>query len=171
MPNFQNGKIYKIVSENMPGVIYYGSTTQTLKQRMSQHKELKYSSRVLIKAGNYHILEIEKYPCESKKQLIARERNYIKNNPCINYCIPGRTQKEWRIDNLKVIKQKAKIQYEKNATQICAKQRAYTKANAEEISKRKKIYSDKNRENINAKQRAYTKWNRSMDGLNRIDVF
>jgi predicted GIY-YIG superfamily endonuclease len=36
MPNYQNSKIYKIRC-NTTGLVYIGSTTQSLKQRLDQH--------------------------------------------------------------------------------------------------------------------------------------
>jgi hypothetical protein len=47
---------------------------------------------------------IENYPCESKKELEQREAWYIRENPCVNQCIPGRTGKEWRDENRERLK-------------------------------------------------------------------
>ena len=35
---YQNAKIYKIINDDLPNLIYYGSTIQTLKRRFSEHK-------------------------------------------------------------------------------------------------------------------------------------
>ena len=40
MPNYQNGKIYKLVCDD-PEKIYIGSTTQRLSARLSSHKKKK----------------------------------------------------------------------------------------------------------------------------------
>jgi len=38
---------------------------------------------------------VEKYRCETKDELHARERYYIENNKCVNKVIPTRTTKEY----------------------------------------------------------------------------
>ena len=38
MPNYQNSKIYKIISPSNPELVYYGSTTKKLCYRMCDHK-------------------------------------------------------------------------------------------------------------------------------------
>lgn len=110
MPNYQNGKIYKLVS-NVSDKVYYGSTTQSLSLRKSGHKKTynkikkgdvkrgKVSSFDLFEEGDVDIVLIENFPCESKEELHARERHYIENNECLNKNIPGRTRKEWKEQN------------------------------------------------------------------------
>ena len=70
MPNYQNGKIYKICSYNSDDV-YYGSTCLKLCQRLAKHvsdwkiyhKRNKQTNRTtsfsIIDQGNYYI-ELEK---------------------------------------------------------------------------------------------------------------
>jgi hypothetical protein len=108
MPNFANSKIYKMVSFNLPGLPYYGSTTQTLSKRKGKHVSdfKKYgldgggcTSRIVMAAGDYDIIWVEDFPCERKDQLKARERYYIENNVCVNKNIPGRTRAEWEEAN------------------------------------------------------------------------
>lgn len=98
MPNYQNGKVYKIVN-NENNEIYVGSTAiKYLSNRMGQHrskyrlwkagKESKISSCDMFeKCGleNCRVILIENYPCNSKDALRAREDYWIKNTPnCIN---------------------------------------------------------------------------------------
>ena len=75
---FDNGKIYKIVSDNTND-IYIGSTTNTLKQRLQEH-ESKYRKKKLglkacdiLKFGSYRMELIENYPCNNRKELFKRE--------------------------------------------------------------------------------------------------
>jgi len=104
MPNYKNGKIYKIVC-NTTGETYYGSTTQPLWKRMGHHrcKTNSANSKQIIERGNYDYVLVEEYPCDNKEQLHKRERYYIENNECINITIPTRTNKEyckyWRENN------------------------------------------------------------------------
>jgi hypothetical protein len=108
MPNYANSKIYKMVSFNLPGMPYYGSTTIELSKRKGKHvSEFKQfglgvggcTSRIVIAAGDYDIIWVEDFPCERKDQLKARERYYIENNVCVNKNLPGRTLKEWHQAN------------------------------------------------------------------------
>ena len=98
MSKYQNGKIYKITNEDMVGLVYYGSTIQTLNKRLREHKydclRKNTSSKILFNTENYKIQLIELYPCENRKQLCLREGWYIRNNDCINKSIAGRTKKE-----------------------------------------------------------------------------
>ena len=87
MADYQNGKIYKISSSLGPEV-YYGSTIRTLVARMYEHKSYLCCNSQLIfeKYGfeNCKIDLVEDYPCNSRKELEAREGWYIRNNECVN---------------------------------------------------------------------------------------
>jgi hypothetical protein len=121
---YQNGQIYKIV-DNAYNMCYYGSTISKLCKRMGQHRE-KYRKGILNctvkkifdKYGleNCKIELVELFPCNSKKELEAREGYYIKNNECINKNIVGRTKKEsnkiWEETNKEKIKAYQKAYYE-----------------------------------------------------------
>ena len=85
MLDYQNGKIYKITSQQTDDV-YYGSTTLTLKQRWSSH-----ICKIKLKYDDAKIELIELYPCSCKRELLIRERYYIENNKCINERLPSRS--------------------------------------------------------------------------------
>ena len=73
MPNYQKGKIYKLVC-NITNKTYIGSTTQILCKRLSSHvmnykKRVKISSKEIIEGGDYSIILIEDYQCDRKEQL------------------------------------------------------------------------------------------------------
>jgi len=109
---FDNGKIYKIVSDNTND-IYIGSTTNTLKQRLQEH-ESKYRKKKLglkacdiLKFGSYRMELIENYPCNNRKELFKREGEIQKEyKNCINNFIAGRDDKQYYIDNSDKIKQR-----------------------------------------------------------------
>lgn len=105
MPNYQNGKIYKITSQQTDDV-YYGSTTMILKDRWKAHKS---RWKLKLKYDGAKIELVELFPCSCKYELEAREGYYIKNNKCVNQRIPTRTDKEYREDT----KDKIKIQQQK----------------------------------------------------------
>ena len=89
--DYSNGKIYVIISPNCE-LVYYGSTTDTLKKRFDNHKfKRECTSKKIIDAGESDIYEIEKYPCSCKEELEDREAFYILNdwNGCVNECVPG----------------------------------------------------------------------------------
>lgn len=123
MPNYQESKIYKLFSPSK-NLVYYGSTVQTLSQRynehISRHKKYKednnngyVSSFLVLDCEDYKIELLEEYACNNKQQLLAKEREYIKNNECVNKEIPLRTKKEWEQDNNEIIKIKKQI-YDNN---------------------------------------------------------
>lgn len=140
MSKYERGKIYKIV-DNTNNNIYIGSTTKTLKVRLNEHKSGEYCvSREIIKNDDYDILLIENYPCDSRKQLEAREGFYIRNNDCININIPGRTDKEYYQDNKDIIKEQSKLWYQDNKEKTLKYKKKYRENNRE----KNKLYS-KNR--------------------------
>jgi predicted choloylglycine hydrolase len=94
----------------------YGSTIQTLKERLRKHKtSLNCSSRDIIANGDYDIILIENFTCESKLELETRERYFIENNNCINILLPRRSQKEYQqTEQYKIWR---KENYKKNMTE------------------------------------------------------
>ena len=94
MIDYQLGKIYKIEC-NVTGKVYIGSTCEpTLARRLTKHisSYKRYlngtysyvSSFEVLVSGNYDIVLIESYPCNSKDELHARERYYTNNINCVN---------------------------------------------------------------------------------------
>ena len=104
MNKYLKAKIYKITcSEN--DLVYYGSTIRKLKYRLQQHKsnykrylegkeQYYMTSYEIVKYSTAAIELVEDYPCDTKKELLLKEGYYIRNNPCVNMDIPGRTKKE-----------------------------------------------------------------------------
>ena len=104
MVNYQKGKIYKIISQHTDKC-YVGSTTKDrLSNRLAGHRsDLKngknMSSKYILELGDYEIVLLELYPCNSKDELHMRERHYIETLDCVNKCIPIRSKQEWYIAN------------------------------------------------------------------------
>jgi hypothetical protein len=109
MPNYQNGKIYKLWSPTQ-NLCYYGSTTQTLAQRLGTHKtdykafikgtvksELTFYQ--ILECGDYLIEIMELVPCNNNEQLVARQAYYIKNNECVNIKIDAQYNATYRLNN------------------------------------------------------------------------
>lgn len=114
MNKYSEGKIYKIESN---GLVYYGSTIQKLNERLSTHKQKKQcSSKLLYETGHdIKISIVELYPCNNKKELLYRERQWIENNECINIKIPILSEEEKKQNQYKrTIKRKdEKKEYDK----------------------------------------------------------
>ena len=123
MPNYQNGKIYKIycLNGNIDDV-YYGSTIQALSKRIGEHRS-KYKIKKTasgintsgILFGKYGIENciielVENYPCNTIEELLSREGYYQKNNHCVNKKISGRTNKEY-YENTKDDRHKTSNEY------------------------------------------------------------
>ena len=106
MPNYQKGKIYKIICDET-NLTYYGSTVQPLSKRFHQHKE-KYNNCNTKLMKNMKIFLVENYPCNSIEELLMRERYYIENNECCNRMTPLRTDKEYYADNRQELLKKKK---------------------------------------------------------------
>lgn len=91
--HFQNGKIYKITSEQTDR-IYIGSTCNILSARMSQHRydnnngRGNATSREILQYPDAKIELIEAWPCENKQQLLHRERFHAEQNQ--NICVNNR---------------------------------------------------------------------------------
>ena len=62
--------------------------------------------------GNVKIEELEKYPCNDRAELLAKEGYFIKNTDCINKKVAGRDFKGWYADNGERCLQSFKASYE-----------------------------------------------------------
>lgn len=148
MPDYQKGKIYKIVSGDL---VYIGSTCEpTLARRLafhvSAHKQFKQgnyrhtTSIELIEKGQYDISLIESYPCQSKDELHARERFWIETTNCVNKSIPGRTRAEY-----------SKIYQKKNKDTLSEYNKEYRNANEDTLKTQQKEWRIANADNIKVK--------------------
>ena len=129
--DYSQGKIYKV------GVIgeeycYIGSTTNTLTERMYNHKtNAKYERQkktaccVLFEDGKIPYIELlESYPCESKLELEKRERYWLEQTlHAVNKNVPTQTWQE---------------RWEKNRELNLQKHREWLQAHKEEQSQKQK---------------------------------
>ena len=159
MRDYKEGKIYKIVCDNTC-LTYYGSTCEKrLSRRLSKHRS-NYSDYLknpennfctsfkILEGGNYNIVLVEHYPCNSKEELLQRERFYIENNECVNRNIPTRTYeeyyKDYRLLNAEKLKLYGKHYREENKEKLHEKKKMYNALNAEKIKQYKKHYYETN---------------------------
>ena len=102
---YANSKIYKLISQSHPELVYYGSTIQKLCVRMCGHRadfkqnNKNITSKQVMQFEDAQIILVINFPCHSKDELNAAEADYIRNNECVNKQIPGRTYKQYREDN------------------------------------------------------------------------
>ena len=101
---YNSGQIYRIFSFSNPEISFIGSTVQTLNKRLAifkrQFKNFQKTGKNYNKV--FSILEysdnsiglIEAFPCNSKMELIIRERYYIQQLQCVNKQIAGRKYKK-----------------------------------------------------------------------------
>jgi len=104
MPNYQNGKIYKITN-SVNNDTYIGSTTQKLCARMRLHrmsakksKAKVYCKMRSIGIQNFKIELLEDFPCYSKKELLHQEeywRKLLKASLNSRVCTSGLTKKQY----------------------------------------------------------------------------
>ena len=161
MPNYQNGKIYKIVSFQTDKV-YVGSTTQSLSKRMVDHKSMcktrpdkGTTSKQILAYDDATIVLIENYGCDDKAELHARERHWIETLDCVNKCIPGRTMKEWTDDNREILSEKKKVYYIANKDKIIKYHEQYNELNKDILIVKRKHRYNNNKEIILERNRVY----------------
>ena len=149
MVNYKNGKIYKLVNDEL-NLTYYGSTSNEIRKRLNEHKSRakvsnNCTSHKLFESGICKIYLVEKFPCEDKIELSQRERFYIENNECVNKFIPGRTKKEYHQDYKEIIAHKAKIYNQKNKAILAQKAKEYYQNNIEEKKQKAREYKQNNK--------------------------
>jgi hypothetical protein len=104
MPDYANGKIYKIWSPSTD-LTYIGSTCNKLHIRLFEHradfkryKAGKYcyvTSFYVLEQPDHRILLIEDFPCQNRAELNRREGEIIQAMTCVNKHVAGRTNKEY----------------------------------------------------------------------------
>jgi hypothetical protein len=138
MPDYQLGKIYKIV-DNTTNEIYIGSTCQKylstrLQGHLTKYKQYKNgkcgytTSFKIFENENYDIVLLQNYPCNNKYELESKEREYIESLDCINKVIPTISieerkdyQKEYYQNNKDKINEKGKEYYKNNKDRLSEK--------------------------------------------------
>lgn len=158
MPDYSKGKIYKLVSPS--GLIYVGSTCQSLAVRKAGHKadylrSLKnkfhhVSSFKLFDESidDIDIVLLEECPCENKEQLHKKEREYIEKLDCVNMHIPTRTQKEYDSIHKDEIIARRKTYYNNNKEMFQKRNEEYREINKDKLKEHNIKYRLENAEKI-----------------------
>jgi hypothetical protein len=156
---YHTSKIYKISSPRCEK-FYIGSTTRTLKERLSRHKA---NYKIYIEKGigscltSFKVVKfddaiielIKNVKCENRKDLDKIEGECIKehHNRILNKNVAGRTMKEYKEVNKDKIKEQQKEWYEAHKNEIKEWTKDYREANKENI----KQYYETNKEKLNEK--------------------
>lgn len=163
MPNYKQGKIYKIVSNTDDDICYVGSTTQPLLcQRMVEHrsgygrwknggkcdKTSSYDMFDKYGVSNCRIELIEIFPCNSKDELTKKEGEYIRSLECVNKKIAGRTKQGWYNDNRDICLEKNREYNYANRDAILEYKKGYCEANKNIIVEYKKKWFRANKDTV-----------------------
>ena len=168
MPDYTSGKIYCIRDRaDSDKIVYVGSTTQSLSNRMSGHRAhmgrapMKLYQRMgQVGVEHFHIELLLDFPCDRRDQLLAEEGRHIRMlQPECNFKIEGRTKKEYREDNHTTLAAKQKVYVEANKEAVAAAKKKCYEARKEEISASGKVYREANKEAIAAQKKAYVEVN------------
>ena len=175
MPNYQDGKIYKIVCI-ITDECYIGSTCEpTVVRRLATHvRSFKSSQNTskgdyvtsygIIGRGDYQIFLIENYSCNSRDELHSREGEIIRefklNCKCNNFYIPGRTYAQYRKDNCDIIREKKKQHYDENKELYSEKYKKYHADNKTKLNENCRKYNAENKERISEKHKNYREENK-----------
>jgi hypothetical protein len=181
---YQSGKIYKLTSEHT-NKIYVGSTCKKLlSTRLSEHlcdyKRWKNGKRDyltsfdIFELGSVQIALLENCICETKNELLSRERYWIEHHHDIlfNKHIPIRTEEETRISGNEInkiyreinkdrIKQYKKELYENNKEIIAEKNKIYREANKDKLKQQNKEYHEANKDKIKQQRKEYNEANKA----------
>ncbi len=163
MVNYQNGKIYTIRCRSDENLIYVGSTSQTLSQRMTLHRSCckrgdgcsLYDYIIDNDWSDFYIELYEKYPCNDKAELCKREGEIIRQIGTLNKCIAGRTKKEYIQDNVDKVKEYQKTYREVNAEKLKEDKKIYYENNAEFLKENSKKYQKNNADKVKEKKKVY----------------
>jgi|TARA_R110000803_G_scaffold104269_1_gene172447 hypothetical protein len=80
MLDYSTGKIYILINDNLPNILFIGSTTDSLYNR---YRTIKYNHsrskpfNPLFSKGDATIILLEDFSCKNKKELDKRKKEWI----------------------------------------------------------------------------------------------
>ena len=170
MSDYTKGQIYKIVDSGFTKC-YIGSAVQKLSYRMAGHRrdynrylsgKFPYNNSIFnlfdeFGVENCKIVWIEDFPCNSKKELEAREGKHQKETDCVNKVIAGRTLEEYYQDNKeKINKANQEYYYNNRERTIARNMESYynnKEVRNEQNKERNKIYRIENLDKVRERDR------------------
>jgi len=164
---YKRGKIYTIRCRDDDGLVYVGSTIQSLAKRIGGHrdKSIKNPDIILYKYvnndwSNWYIELYEDYPCDNKEQLEKREGEVIRQIGNLNCNIAGRDIKQYRQDNRDKLLEQMKQYNQDNRDKLLEQKKQHYQDNREERLEQKKQHYQDNRDEILEKAKQYHQDNR-----------
>jgi hypothetical protein len=122
----------------------------------------------ILKLGEYDIILLEKFPCNSRDELTAREQYYIDlyGDICVNKqkaftpLEGAEYKKEWYEDNKEQVLDRMKKHYEINKANKLEYQKQYAVENKDKIKEYNKQYRENKREELKQKNKIYKEQNK-----------
>jgi len=154
---YENAKVYRLFVPGSPES-YVGSTCWELRKRLDAHKYAYFNpnqkqcySALIFALGEVQIELLEAYPCKTKEELNAKEREWIeKTAGVVNKNIPGRTLKEERAANKEKYAQKCKEWREANKEYVEEYDAKYKAEHKEQSALAHKKWAEANKATIKA---------------------
>jgi len=162
--DYSNCCIYKIEHIENESLIYVGHTTN-FKQRKAEHKNtcnnekntrfnLKLYTMIRLNGGweMFVMIEVEKYPCNDKREAAKRENELMKElKSTMNKIKSFRTNEEI----LEEHRQRERQRYQENKEEIIIKKKEYREKNKDKIKETRKKYREDNKEKIATREKEY----------------
>ena len=173
--------IYKIEHIDNESLVYVGHTTN-FDKRKTQHKincnydkSTSYNLKVyqMIRENGewemFKMIEVEKYPCNDKREAERRENEVMKDlkaNMNKNRCFITEHEKklymaEYRESNKAKMKEYTKEYYKANKEKKQEQMKEYYETNKEKVQEYKKNYNEANKEKIQEKRKEYYELNKA----------
>ena len=157
MPSYENGSVY-VIRNNVNDLVYVGSTTIAISQRMAQHRENAkcadrrtvsiYKAFKEIGVENFYIELVERWPCNAKAELNKREGYWMRE---FNSVKNGYNMHLERGYTNAQSKERRKEYYAENKETLAPKYKAYAAAHKDNIA----AYRAENRRDLLAQRKEY----------------
>jgi len=162
---YKRGKVYAIICRKT-GRRYIGSTCEpTLAKRMVKHvsnfkcwkeEKSRCMSYDIIKDGDYHIVLLELYPCNSRDELRMAEQKHIDACECVNKHKAFQSEEEL-VEYMKEYHKEHKEQKKEYCDEHKEEKKEYDKKYHQEHKQKRleyaKAYREANKEKINKLQK------------------
>lgn len=181
MVNYNDGKVY-CIRNHVDDEVYVGSTCQLLSNRMGCHRKRcrdGYSGRLYdhmraVGVEHFYVELIESCKdCETKEELVARERHHMREIGTLNRNVPGAFdevggkkeyfKREGKIryaKNPEPNKQRAREWYQENKDRALVSSRKWVENNMERVKEYKHSWYESNKDNLQERAREYREANK-----------